>query len=704
MKLKTIGLVLGGLLGALLLAVVLFFVFFPKQLAAREAERRIEAATHRQLSLGQDLSVTFFPALGVSANTVSLSNPQGFGGDEQFLTADRVVFAVAVMPLLRGDIQVRELTFQGAHVNLRAKANGQSNWTFPTENNSRDQTTLEDLRLDNVRLIDSAISFQGADGRPPLQLTHVDAQLALQSLDQPAHMTAELEYRGQRLNLDGAVTKPRAVIEHGVTPITISVRSPLLTASVNGDFNAGTGALQGQVSANGASLRRMLSWLGTPMEQGPGFGAFNVSAALTHHDEETALTHASLRLDNLQATGALTLTQPPGGRLRITGALAAPLLDINTYLPPPAQNAQGGQSAQAHGVAMNSAWSAAPLDLSGLRALDANLDLTVAALKFQRLNFSNVALNLRVANGAADAHLTRLQLYGGAGVGRFIADGSSATPSVAFELNAQNIQAEPLLRDAVGFDKITGHGRLVASLVGQGRSQAAVMHALHGNASFSFNDGQIKGVNLAAIARSIQSVLTGQAAGPGAATDFAELAASFQVANGVAATQDLHMLNPYVRMDGQGLINIGEQSLDMRLAPRVVNSAQGQGGATGLGGLGIPFRIHGPWSHVSFEPALGDVLQNALRNQTRGILGQNQSGNPLAALGASLFGEHPAPAQQQPAQSGQPSSSPPPTQQQQQQEPSNPLADLFRQATRPRTSSSTTTTTSTTTSTAAPSP
>jgi len=696
MKLKTIGLVLGGLVGALMLAVLLFFVFFPKQLAAREAERRIEAATHRQLRLGEDLNVTFFPALGFSANAVSLSNPQGFGGDEQFLTADRVVFAVAVMPLLRGDIQVRELTFQGAHVNLRAKANGESNWTFPTENNSRDETTLEDLRLDDVRLIDSAISFQGADGRPPLQLAHVDAALALQSLDQPARMTAELDYRGQRLNLDGTVTKPRAVIEHHVTPINIGVRSQLLTASVNGDFNAETGALQGQVSANGASLRRMLSWLGTPMDQGPGFGAFNVSAALAHHDEETALTRASLRLDNVQANGNLTLTQPPGGRLRVTGALSAPLLDMNTYLPPPAQGAQ------ARGVAVSSAWSSAPLDLSGLRALDANLDLSVAALKFQRLNFSNVALNLRVANGAADARLTRLSLYGGAGSGRFIADGSSAAPRVAFELNAENIQAEPLLRDAIAFDRITGHGRLVASLVGQGRSQAALMQSLRGSASFSFNDGQIKGVNLAAIARSIQSVLTGQAAGPGAATDFAELAATFQVANGVAATQDLHMLNPYVRMDGQGLINIGQQSLDMRLAPRVVNSVQGQGGAAGLGGIGIPFRIHGAWSHVRFEPALGDVLQNELRNQTRGILGQSQSGNPLAALGASLFGEHPAPTQQPPTQSGEQSPSQQPAQQpQQSQEPANPLADLFRQATRPRSSSSTTTTT---TSTTAPSP
>lgn len=694
MNLKTIGIVLGGLVGVLVLAVVLFFVFFPKQLAAREAERRIEAATHRQLTLGDDINVTFFPSLGFSVNAVSLSNPQGFASDTQpFLTAERLTFAVAVMPLLHGDIQVRELTFQHARVNLRAKQNGESNWTFPTENNSHDQTTLEDLRLDDVRLIDSAISFQGADGQGPLQLAHVDAQLALQSLDQPAHMTAALDYRGQRLNIDGTITKPRAVIEHTETPLNVSVRSALVNASINGNFNAQTGAIAGQASASGASLRRMLSWLGTPMESGPGFGAFNVSGALAHHDQETALTRASLRLDTLQANGNLTLTQPPNGKLRITGALSAPMLDVNTYLPPPAQGAQAG------GVAVNTAWSTAPLDLSGLRALDANLDLNVAALKFQRLNFSNVALNLRVANGAADARLTRLGLYGGAGTGRFIADGSGATPRVAFELNAQNVQAEPLLRDAIAFDKITGHGRLVTSIVGQGRSQAALMQSLRGNASFSFNDGQIKGVNLAAIARSIQSVLTGQAAGPGAATDFAELAATFQIANGVAATQDLHMLNPYVRMDGQGLINIGQQTLDMRLAPRVVNSAQGQGGAAGLGGLGIPFRIHGPWSHVSFEAALGDVLQNQLRNQTRGIFGQSGSSNPLSALGASLFGEQPAQSgAQAPAQSGQQ-----PAQQggqqpaQQQQSPADALGDLFRQATRPRSSNNSSTATSTTT-------
>jgi AsmA protein len=188
------------------------------------------------------------------------------------------------------------------------------------------------------------------------------------------------------------------------------------------------------------------------------------------------------------------------------------------------------------------------------------------------------------------------------------------------------------------------------------------------------------------------------------------LGATFTVANGAAATQDLHLLNPFVRVDGQGLINIGEQSIDMRLAPRAVRSTQGQGGDAATQGLGIPFRVHGPWSHVSFEPALGDVVQNQLRSQIGNVLGHQDQNNPLTQLGASLFGTG---ASTTPAQS---SATTPPasdtashsgsttsTATQQPQEQRTPsLGDLLRQATqgRHRSNSNDTTTTTTT----APSP
>ena len=675
---KLIGLGIGGVIALLVLAVVLFFVFFPKDLAAREAERRIEEATGRDLVLGGDIELTFYPALGFSVENASLSNPEGFddparrGGAEEaetpFIAADRIVFAVALLPLLSGDIQVKNLIFEGADLRLRAKEDGSANWTFPTE--EEQETTLDDLQLDNVQMIDSTITFDGAEGEP-ISLEDVDARLTLASLDQPANLEAALNYRGERLNIDGTVAQPRAILEKGSSPLTVSVNGAPLEASYDGTFDSATGALAGTIDASGSSLRRLLAWLGTPMEGDRGFGAFGVTGQMASEGNTIALTEAVLRLDAIEARGALNLITQESGRLNVTGALSAASLDLNAYLPEPTQ---GGE-----GVEVDTGWSTDPLDLTGLRALDANLNLTLGRLIFQRMNFTDVALGMRVANGALDARLSRIALYDGSGSARLIADGSGAVPRVAVELNVQNIQAEPLLRDAIGFDKITGRGQISASLVGVGQSQQAIMRSLAGRAAFTFNDGQWKGVNLAQMARTLQSFTSGQAAtSQGGATDFAELSSTFTVADGAMATDNLRMLNPYVRLDGRGLINVGAQTIDMRIAPRAVNSIEGQGGDAALGGLGIPFRVVGPWSNVSFRPALEDVVQNQLRD----ILSRQGTDNPLGRLGDTLFGRTPA-APAAPAEGAETPTegeTPAPAQPAPAERPRNPLEDIFRRA------------------------
>jgi AsmA protein len=685
---KLIGIGAGAVLGVLVLAVVLFIAFFPKDLAVREAERRIEEATDRELTFGGNVELTFWPALGFSVENVSLSNPRDFdqparrGGVEEdeapFVAADRIVFAVAVMPLLRGDIQVKTLIFDGAEVSLRAKEDGTANWTFPTEQEGEEEFTLEDLRLDDVQLNNSMITFEGAEGGPPLVLGDVDASLALDSLERPARLQAALDYREERLNIEAMVGSPRAVLEKRETTMEAQLRSEPLNADFNGTFDAATGALAGALDANGNSLRRLVAWFGSPMTEGGGFGAYSVTGQMAREGETTTLTDARIRLDDINANGNLTLVSQESGRLRANGTLNALSLDLNTYLPAPAQ-------AGAEGVEVDQGWSNDPLDLTGLRALDAELALTLGSLRFQRMSFSDVALALRIANGAADARLTRISLYDGGGTARLIADGSGSTPRVAVELDAQNIQAETLLRDAIGFDKIVGRGRLRASLVGVGASQAAIMRSLDGTASFNFNDGQYKGVNLAQMARTLQSFASGQAASSqGGATDFAELSSTFTVADGVAATDNLRMLNPYVRLDGQGLINIGSQTIDMRLAPRAVNNAQGQGGDATLAGLGVPFRVTGPWSRVSFRVALEEVVQNQLRD----ILSQRDGDddNPLSRLGEALFGRQPAQPAETPAETPAPSGdgdtpAQTPTEQPAQEErPRNPLEDIFRRA------------------------
>jgi AsmA protein len=308
----------------------------------------------------------------------------------------------------------------------------------------------------------------------------------------------------------------------------------------------------------------------------------------------------------------------------VSGALSIPALDVNPYMPAP----PAATPAQASGVNTTAAWDAKPMDLAGLRAIDADLNLGVGDLRFQKMQFTQGQLRLKLTNGVVDAALSRVSLYGGAGTARLVVDASGATPAIRSEMDVRDVQALPLLTAAIGFDKIEGRGRLVAKLAGSGRSQADIMRALDGTLTFAFNDGAWRGVNLAQVARQVQAVLAGETVGSAAKTDFAEFAADFTVANGVGTTQNLRLLNPFVRLDGKGDLDIGGQALDIRLSPRAVRSIEGQGGDALARGIGVPFRATGPWTGVKFRVDR-EAVGNAVVNEA---LGGRSVGEALGGL------------------------------------------------------------------------
>jgi AsmA protein len=100
-----------------------------------------------------------------------------------------------------------------------------------------------------------------------------------------------------------------------------------------------------------------------------------------------------------------------------------------------------------------------------------------------------------------------------------------------------------------------------------------------------------------------------------------------------------------VRLNSAGIIDIGEQTLDYRVEPKAVGSTKGQGGPLDIGGIGIPFRIKGPWSNPSYTPDLSGVLPGALDSILNG-------GNPLDGLkgGNPLEGILGRPSQQEGAE------------------------------------------------------
>jgi AsmA protein len=335
-----------------------------------------------------------------------------------------------------------------------------------------------------------------------------------------------------------------------------------------------------------------------------------LSGAVSSQDHVYALKQAKLSLDSMKADLDLTV-DTTGTVPLLKGTVALDRLDAADYLldKKPAAPTQG--------------WSKEPLSLAGLKLADADVAITAGRFTLGMFAITQGQMHVLVHDGKLSADVTRAALFGGSATGRITADGAAAVPAVTIKLDVKSVAMKALLQSAIKIERIEGTGAMSVNVAGIGKTQQAIMDSLGGTASVSVQNGAIRGVDLAAVARTVQNPLSGLAGATGAhsSTDFAEAGGSFTVKNGVAHNQDFHLLNPFVRISGGGDIDLGQRTINFRVEPKLVANTQGQGGLLGAAGLGVPFQITGPWTKPSYRPDMAKAVGNLLQGSAGGLLG-----------------------------------------------------------------------------------
>ncbi len=281
-------------------------------------------------------------------------------------------------------------------------------------------------------------------------------------------------------------------------------------------------------------------------------------------------------------------------------------LDVDRYLPPKAK-AEKSQPES-------------PIDLSGLKSLNASGSVRIGQLKVANLKSSNVRLDLKAGAGRVEANPLSANLYQGAMKGAFSAT-ATASPKIALQQNLTGISIGPLLKDLADKDLLDGHGNVTLNVTTQGATASAMKKALNGSAAVNLQDGAIKGINIASTLRSAQAKLGMQRDSPTQAasatekTDFSELKASFAISNGVAHNDDLSAKSPLLRLAGKGDINIGAGSMDYVAKATVVGSLEGQGGKelSQLKGVTVPVRITGPFDALKYKLDVGALATESAK-------------------------------------------------------------------------------------------
>jgi AsmA protein len=208
------------------------------------------------------------------------------------------------------------------------------------------------------------------------------------------------------------------------------------------------------------------------------------------------------------------------------------------------------------------------------------------------------------------------------------------------------IRALPLLRSVADFDKLDGKLQAKLALHSSGNSQRAILSNLDGTVFAVFQDGAIRGLNVAQMIRSLTSgTLSGWQQDREQTTDLSQLSASFRIEKGQATTSDLNLVGPLVKMTGAGTIDLGTKMLAFRVEPKLVLTTEGQGRTTDPVGLGIPVIIDGPWAEPRIYPEMAGILDNPdaayakLKEMGKGLFGANGGGlGGLGGLGSALGG------------------------------------------------------------------
>ena len=150
-------------------------------------------------------------------------------------------------------------------------------------------------------------------------------------------------------------------------------------------------------------------------------------------------------------------------------------------------------------------WSNASIDLSGLNYVDLQAKISAAEINIGEAHVAPVAIDATLASGVLKARFANLGAYGGQANGDLIVDASASVPGFAMRGDFTGVRALPLLRSAADFDKLDGKLQAKLSVRSSGASQRAIMSNLDGTVFAVFQDGAIRGVNIAQMIRSLTS-------------------------------------------------------------------------------------------------------------------------------------------------------------------------------------------------------
>jgi uncharacterized protein involved in outer membrane biogenesis len=557
----------GGILAVIAILITILILIWDWNWFRGPLERVASARMHRQVTIAGDLNVNLWSwRPSATVDGISIANP-AWAGTGKMGTIDRLRVRVRLVPLLWGKADIRVLAVDRPNFRLLADAKGRKNWDF-SDGRVKEPMNLPPIQRFVIRegklsYLDAQrdVRFQGTiNAREKLGADNRGFELTGKGTINGAPFKAEV-VGGPLLNIERSKPYPFDVDLHaGQTHITArgAVPKPFdmgqfyMNATARGPDMAQLFPLTGVALPNTPpySLRGRLSrdgmlWkldnLGGRVGDSDLSGDVSVDTGRERPFLKANLSSQSLDWDDLGALFGAAPKAGPGETLSPEQAAIAKTMVAQQRLLPDA-----------------------PLDVSRIRAMDADVSYAARSIRDTPVKLNSASVRVRLDNGMLRAQPLKLELPRGEVSGYVNLDARKATPVTSLDLRMTNSRIETLIPfQFQGGPALTGSLVGRAKLTGTGNSVHKAFASADGDVTVVAPSGEIRkafaelaGVNVIKGLGLLNKKDT---------TPIRCAVASFETRAGVMRAKDIVFDTGPVLITGNGSVNLGTERMDFTL-------------------------------------------------------------------------------------------------------------------------------------------
>jgi uncharacterized protein involved in outer membrane biogenesis len=580
-----------------------------------QIEAAVQRATGRSLRIGHiGLAFSLIPT--VQLTSVALGNLPG-GSAPEMLTIPRAEVRLALLPLLRGRVEIARVLLVGPRLLLERNKAGVPDWRFSAARPAIPATAAASpaspgfglggrlsVRAINVR--QGEVTWRDGTGGPPVVFSIAALDAEAGSASAPIH-----------LRLAGTL---------GSLPVTLT---------------AETGALARLFAAAVAPwpLRLELKVASLTLDAEGAVAPASATAPLT------AALHLTASNPQADLAGDARLTL--GTRVAVQADFTSRRIDADGLLAalrsPPAGPA--ADAAQLPPASSRRLFGGTPLPFPLLRLADVTLQGKVAELRFEGLLWREVRLGAELRAGRLTLDPLTATSPGGVVRAKLGVDAAPVSPALTLDAEAPALALAPLLARTSLSGRLSGTLSLAAAFAATGDTPHALASHLGGTLVLALTGGEIDmrllSQGLALLPQTLPLPLSGLLQSAQTPIRCATLRA--HAAAGVVHIDTLGAEAGPVVVSGSGSVDLGQETLAVHVRPLV---------QVGPGVL-VPLRVGGTLlapsvssdTAVAMSGIVGLFVPDKAKAIAGGVCGGAAAPAAASALGVPVPSALPKPAQ-----------------------------------------------------------